>query len=38
MDNNKFSPKLLKLMLLKNNLIKNGIIYYWFQNEQITFT
>ncbi len=26
MDNNKFSLELLKLMLLKNNLIKNGII------------
>ncbi len=26
MDNNKFSLELLKLILLKNNLIKNGII------------
>ncbi len=25
MDNNKFSLELLKLMLLKNNLMKNGI-------------
>ncbi len=26
MDNNKFSLELLKLMLLKNNLMKNRII------------
>ncbi len=25
MDNNEFSLELLKLMLLKNNLMKNGI-------------